>query len=113
MYEKSNEELIGSSKFLFRMVKSFSATLVIVAVSLTWGTLGYRYFGEMPWDDAFLNASMILTGMGPVNPMKSTGGKLFSASYALYSGLAFLSMVAIVTAPVLHRFLHHFHLEDE
>lgn len=113
MYEKSNEELIGSSKFVVRMLKSFSATLLIVAISLSGGTIGYGYFGEMPWDDAFLNASMILTGMGPVNPMKTTAGKLFSASYALYSGLAFLSMVAIVIAPVLHRFLHHFHLEDE
>ena len=94
-------------------MRSLVATLVIITISLGWGTAGYCYFGDMPWDDGVLNASMILTGMGPVNPMQTTAGKLFASFYALYSGLAFLTMTAIIIAPVYHRFLHHFHLDDE
>ncbi|MFY8071866.1 MAG: hypothetical protein ACOVNQ_09280 [Pirellula sp.] len=101
------------SSFLGRLFRAFLATLVIVSVSLAIGTVGYSYFLDMPWIDGLINASMILTGMGPVDRMESTAGKLFATFYALYSGLAFLSMVAIIIAPVYHRFLHHFHLDDE
>jgi hypothetical protein len=86
---------------------------MIVGVSLAIGTIGYSYFLDMPWIDGLINASMILTGMGPVDKMESTPGKLFATFYALYSGLAFLTMVAIIIAPVYHRFLHHFHLDEE
>jgi hypothetical protein len=65
----------------------------------------------LPWIDALLNASMILAGMGPVDPVQSTAAKLFATFYALYSGIAFLTMIAILMAPLLHRFLHKFHLE--
>ncbi|MEI8212922.1 MAG: hypothetical protein WCI02_12295 [Planctomycetota bacterium] len=112
MYEKRHEQLIDNHVFLWRLVRSFLGTLAIVGISLGGGTLGYSYFGELPWDDALLNAAMILTGMGPVNAMRTTAGKLFSTFYALYSGLAFLSMVAIILAPVLHRFMHRFHLDE-
>lgn len=101
------------SSFLVRLFRAFLATLVIVSVSLAIGTVGYSYFLDMPWIDGLINASMILTGMGPVDRMETTAGKLFATFYALYSGLAFLSMVAIIIAPVYHRFLHHFHLDDE
>jgi hypothetical protein len=84
--------------------------LVIVIFSLILGTAGYHYFGHITWVDGFLNASMILTGMGPVDRMETTEGKLFAAFYALYSGLAFLTMVTVIIAPIYHRFLHHFHL---
>jgi hypothetical protein len=113
IYEKRGEEMITNAAFALRLFRNFLWTLVIVGISLGGGTLGYMYFGELPWDDGLLNAAMILTGMGPVNPMRTTAGKLFSAAYALYSGLAFLSMVAILLAPVLHRFIHRFHLDDE
>ena len=76
------------------------------------GSAGYAYFGELGWVDALLNAAMILTGMGPVDRMVTTSGKLFAAFYALYSGIAFLSMMAIIIAPILHRFLHRLHLEE-
>jgi hypothetical protein len=112
MYERRGEEMVTSWQFVARVGRSFVATLVIVAISLGVGTAGYSYFGELVWDDALLNAAMILTGMGPVNPMRTTMGKLFSTFYALYSGLAFLSMVAIILAPVLHRFMHRFHLDE-
>jgi len=114
MFEKRFEGVITRFAFGWRMLRSFAVTLVIVAVSLAFGTAGYSYFGPMAWDDGLLNAAMILTGMGPVEPhLETRAGKLFATFYALYSGLAFLSMVAIIMAPVLHRFMHHFHLEDE
>jgi hypothetical protein len=113
MYEKPHEELLSKRLFFWRLLKSFALTLVIVAVSLAVGTMGYCYFASLSPLDGFLNASMILTGMGPVDRMQSPGGKLFSAFYALYSGIAFLSMVAVAIAPVLHRFLHRFHLDLE
>jgi tetrahydromethanopterin S-methyltransferase subunit B len=77
------------------------------------GTFGYCYFGSLDWADGLLNAAMILTGMGPVDRMTTTAGKLFATFYALYSGIAFLTMMAILIAPILHRFLHKFHLDEE
>jgi len=85
----------------------------LVTFSLGIGTLGYHTFGELPWIDALLNAAMILTGMGPVNTMTTAAGKLFAAAYALFSGVAFLTIVGVLLAPLVHRFLHHFHLEIE
>ena len=83
--------------------------LVLGAVGL--GAAGYHFFGGLPWLDAALNATMILTGMGPVNPMVTPGGKVFAIVYALFSGVFFLTMVALLLAPALHHFLHRFHLE--
>ena len=75
--------------------------------------LGYRWFEQMPWMDGFLNAAMLLGGMGPVNPPQTEGGKLFAGLYALYAGLVFVAAVALVAAPMLHRFLHRFNLDDD
>ena len=77
------------------------------------GSAGYHVYGALPWIDALLNAAMILTGMGPVNAMQTDSGKLFSTFYALYSGIAFLSIIAVILAPLLHRLLHHFHLDED
>jgi hypothetical protein len=99
--------------FYSRIVQCFLLTLVIVAFSLVLGTVGYHYCGGLGWLDSLLNASMILTGMGPVTPMESPEGKMFSVFYCLYSGIAFLSLVAILIAPIYHRFLHSFHLDEE
>lgn len=76
------------------------------------GVTGYHAFAGLPWIDSLLNASMILTGMGPVDPMKSVGAKLFASAYALFSGLVFLSSAGILFSPIFHRFLHKFHLEE-
>jgi hypothetical protein len=73
--------------------------------------LGYRAFERMSWLDAFLNAAMILGGMGPVSPLQTAGGKFFAGCYAIFSGVVFITMAAVVLAPVVHRFLHRFHLE--
>ena len=77
------------------------------------GILGYHYIARLSWIDALLNASMILTGMGPVATLTDTPSKLFASAYALFSGVVFLSAVSIVLAPVFHRILHKFHLDEE
>jgi len=84
-----------------------------VAGSLALGMLGYRGAEGLSWLDAFLNAAMILTGMGPVSEMHTTAGKMFAGCYALFSGVAFLTAVAVLFAPLFHRFLHRFHLDFE
>ena len=112
MFETKHETLLPKSRFYARLAACLGVTVLIIAGSLLIGSVGYHWFGELPWIDALLNASMILTGMGPVDPMKTTGGKLFASFYALYSGIAFLTMVAVLAAPLLHRLLHMFHLDD-
>ena len=111
--EKWNDSLLPRSRYYIRVLGSFGSTVLIVSFSLAIGSAGYAYFGGLNWVDALLNAAMILTGMGPVDRMVTTPGKLFATFYALYSGIAFLSMMAILIAPILHRFLHRFHLEME
>jgi hypothetical protein len=112
-FESKTEKLLPFRAFLARLGRSFGASLAVVAASLALGSAGYHYYGELPWVDALLNASMILTGMGPVDPLRTTGGKLFASAYALYSGIAFLTIMAIMLAPIAHRLLHKFHLDDE
>ncbi len=75
--------------------------------------LGYHWLEGMPWIDAFANAAMILSGMGPLDPLRTDGGKLFAGLYAIYSGLAVILIAGVVFAPVVHRFLHRFHLEPD
>jgi hypothetical protein len=87
-------------------------SLFLIAISLGIGTAGYRYFAGVSGVDAFYNSSMILTGMGPVNEMKTDGAKLFSSVYDLFSGIAFLSTVAVIFAPIAHRFLPLFHIRE-
>lgn len=111
MFEHKSKPLLPRSQFYGRMARSVAAVAGIVAFSLLLGSAGYHYFGGLPWIDALLNASMILTGMGPVDPMKTVSAKLFATFYALYSSITFLTVVAILVAPLLHRFLHKFHLE--
>ena len=113
MFESKTAALLPKSRFYVRMAASFGVTLLIVAASLLMGSAGYHWFGNLSWIDALLNASMILTGMGPVDPMTTNGGKLFATFYALYSGIAFLTMVAVIAAPLVHRLLHKFHLDGE
>jgi hypothetical protein len=113
MFEHREEPLLPRRQFLRRMLGSFCVTLLIAGGSLAGGSVGYHVVGELGWIDSFLNASMILGGMGPVDPMRTSAGKLFAAFYALYSGIAFLSMMAVITAPVAHRFIHQFHLASD
>ena len=115
MFEHRRAPLASRAVFLLRLLRSVFIAGGVVLVSLVIGAVGYHGFEGLSWLQATLNASMILTGMGPVDELHTTGGKVFATLYALYSGVAFLTVVAVLFAPVAHRFLHRFHLmaEDE
>ncbi len=112
MFEKKGEKLLPWPRFFGRMALSGLLAFGIVSAALAIGVAGYHSIARLRWIDAILNASMILTGMGPVDPMTSTAAKLFASAYALFSGVVFLSAVGIVLAPVFHRILHAFHIAD-
>jgi hypothetical protein len=109
--ERQHEPLLPRQQFLVRLLRYLAIAAGIVAGSLSIGILGYRWLGELAWIDALLNASFILTGMGPVDPLKTVSGKLFASAYAIFSGIAFLSTIGVMLTPVVHRFLHRFHLQ--
>jgi hypothetical protein len=111
MYEHRTEPLLPPQQFVRRMLEHLAIALGLIAVSLGIGACGYRSTEGMGWLDAVLNASMILAGMGPVDVLHTTAGKLFASGYALFSGVAFLVTVGIVIAPLAHRLLHVLHLE--
>ena len=111
MFEHHRAPLIPRHAFLRRVVRSALLAGMLIFGSLAVGVLGYHVFAGLSWVDSLLNASMILTGMGPVDAVHSVAGKLFASGYALFSGVAFLTIVAVLLAPVFHRFLHRFHLE--
>jgi hypothetical protein len=111
MFEHESEPLVTQWAFYARMAQSAAIVAGIIACSLFVGSAGYHYLGDLPWIDSLLNASMILAGMGPVDPLTTDSAKLFATFYALYSGVAFLAIMAILTAPLLHRLLHKFHME--
>ena len=113
MYEQRTQHLLSRKKFLRRLSRHIAVSLSFVAGSLTIGILGYHFLEHLSWLDALLNASMILGGMGPVDPVKTNPGKIFASMYALYSGLVVLVAAGIIFAPVFHRFLHRFHLQEE
>lgn len=112
-YEHRSEALISKGEFLWRIGHSLLVMGMLVGVSLMAGMLGYRIFEGYSWTDAFMNASMILGGMGPVNPVTTVAGKIFAGAYALYSGLAFLVLAGFLFAPIAHRVLHKFHYEKD
>jgi hypothetical protein len=111
--ETKKQKLASYQTFFQRMIWYISLTTILILISLVIGVLGYHYIGGTSWIDAFYMAALILTGMGPVIEMKTTAAKLFSSFYALYSGVAFLSITAIFMAPIIHRLLHILHLDDE
>ncbi len=113
MYEKRHERLVSRSVFFRRVARNSAVAAAVVALALFIGVAGYHYLENLPWVDALLNASMILGGMGPIAELKSTAGKLFASFYALFSGLIFLTVTGILFAPIVHRFLHKFHLDGE
>ena len=113
MFEHKSRPLLPKPLFYRRMLLSALLGLSLVAVSLAAGMLGYHHYEGMSWIDSFVNAAMILSGMGPMLPINTYGGKMFAGCYAIYSGIALISIAGIVFAPVFHRFLHRFHLENE
>ena len=111
VFEHRTEPIAPPARYVVRVLRRTGMAGTIVFLSLGIGTIGYHATEGMPWVDALLNASMILTGMGPVNPLQTTGGKVFATAYALFSGIVFLTTTALVFGPVIHRLLHRFHLQ--
>ena len=112
MFEHHSEPLLSRAAFWRRLAQSVGFGGILVAVSLVIGMVGYHSLEGLGWIDAFLNASMLLGGMGPVNAPQSDGGKLFAGCYALYCGLVVIVVAGVLLAPVAHRFLHKFHLRN-
>ena len=111
MYERRDLKPLDSADFLHRLFRHFALSASMLVFSIVLGMLGYWYFEGLGAVDGFLNSAMLLGGMGPVNPLETTAGKLFASFYALYSGMVFLIIAGVMLAPVFHRFLHRFHLD--
>jgi hypothetical protein len=111
-WERRNERLLPRRQFILRLSRWSAIAIGIIALSLAAGICGYHFLEKLPWIDALLNASMILGGMGPVDQLKTNAGKIFASLYALYSGLALISVAGLLMAPVVHRLLHKFHVES-
>jgi hypothetical protein len=112
-FESKEQRLIPRHRFLLRLSRSFAIGFSLLAIALLIGVLGYRYLAHLSWIDALLNASMILAGMGPVNELPDDAAKIFASLYAIFSGVVFISVMAIILSPAVHRLLHKFHVADE
>jgi hypothetical protein len=113
LFESRHQPLLPRRAFAQRLARNFAAASALVGVSLFGGICGYHYLEGMGWLDAFASAAMILSGMGPLEPLRTPGGKVFAGLYALYSGLALIVATGILVAPVVHRMLHSFHVGED
>lgn len=113
MYEPKAHPPLPRHHFIRRVLRHAAAAVALLLLSLAIGMAGYEYFEQLPWRDAFLNAAMLMGGMGPVDLPQTDGGKVFAGLYALYAGLVFLVASGLVFAPVVHRVLHRFHWEQD
>jgi hypothetical protein len=112
-YEHKSQPLLPRRLFLLRLLRHLIVALGFMAGALFIGVLGYHVTEHMTWLDSLLNASMLLGGMGPVDPVKTSAGKLFASFYALFAGVVFLVIAGIIVAPIAHRILHRLHLEQQ
>lgn len=112
MYESHRKPPISTPAFRRRMLRHVAFVLALLSVSTFIGMWGYEHFEKLQWRDAFLNTAMLLGGMGPVDPLKTPGGKLFAGFFALYAGIVFLFSAGLLIAPIAHRILHKFHWES-
>ena len=114
MFEHISRPVLPRPQFLSRLMRAVLLGLGLIVVSLAIGMAGYLYFfPKMDWADAFVNAAMILSGMGPLAVPETTGSKLFSGCYAIYSGLMLVMSAGVVFAPLVHRFLHKLHADED
>ena len=113
MYESRKQRLLTRAQFAKRVFFHLLFVIACATVSLAAGILGYHFLGALPWIDALLDASMILGGMGPVDPLHSDAAKVFASIYALYSGLFFIGVIAVLVVPFVHRIMHKIHIDEE
>ena len=113
MYEHRKQPLLSRAKFLRRVGRHGLVALAVLVFGLGIGVLGYHWLAHLSWIDSLLNASMILGGMGPIDPLPNNAAKLFASCYALFSGLAFVGIVSVLLAPFVHRLLHRVHAEGQ
>jgi len=113
MLERKHQTLVPVSVFMRRMAVHMGIAMLLMLGVLFMGMAGYHWLAGLHWVDALLNASMILGGMGPVNLLTNTAAKVFASAYALFSGLVFIAIMGILFAPMVHRLLHTFHMEDD
>ena len=112
MLERHHEQLLSTRAFAWRVARFAGMAGLLLLAALGIGVAGYHWIAGLGVVDAILNAAMILTGMGPVGELHGTAAKLFASAYALFSGIVFLSAAAVLVAPVAHRILHLFHVDD-
>ena len=112
MYERRKHPLLSRAEFRKRVGRHGLVALGVLLFGLGIGVLGYHFLAHLSWVDSLLNASMILAGMGPVDPLPTDAAKIFASCYALFSGLAFIGIVSVLLAPFVHRMLHRFHAEE-
>lgn len=113
MFEKKQDRLAPKKVFIGRLTKFLLFSMLVMSIALGLGVLGYHHIGKLNWIDALLNASMILSGMGPVDTLPDDDAKLFASIYALFSGVVFISTAGIMLTPLFHRVLHKFHIDDD
>lgn len=113
MYEHRKQPLAKPAIFYQRILKNILIALLVMAISLAIGMMGYHYTEDGGWLDSFHQASMILSGMGPVMQMNSEAGKWFNSLYAIFSGVIFITNIGLILAPAIHRLFHRLHLDDE
>lgn len=113
MYEQRGQRLLTRVEFLWRVLRHVAFSFVAVGVALAIGVAGYHYIAGLSLVDSFLNASMILGGMGPIGELKTNGAKIFASLYALFAGLFFIAMLGLLLAPFLHRLAHKLHVEED
>lgn len=112
MFEKKYQKIAPVTVFMRRLAVHITIAILLILGALFIGVAGYHWVAGFNWVDSLLNASMILGGMGPVNPLASTGAKVFASAYALFSGLVFIAVMGIIFTPIAHRMLHKFHIDE-
>jgi hypothetical protein len=113
MYEHRTDPLLTRVEFARRVIGHFGYSILAIAIALAAGVVGYHVLAGFGWIDSLLNASMILGGMGPVDPLKTDVAKIFASFYALFSGLVFIGVLGLLLAPFIHRVMHRLHMNYE
>jgi hypothetical protein len=113
LYEHRKQKLLTRAQFVVRVARHVVVAAVAIFIALAIGIAGYHFLAHLPWIDSFLNAAMILGGMGPVDTLTTTGSKFFAGLYALFAGVVFIGITGVMIAPFAHRLLHRFHIAED